>query len=105
MAAILAGLDALVFCGGIGEHAWRIRQRICQDFEWLGIELYETRNQAGEMVISRERSRVRIPRHSNRRREHDCPPQRAPACSCPFSGDAPIQLPHGAEVPRFRPVF
>lgn len=59
MAAILSGLDAVVFCGGIGEHAWRVRQRICAGFEWLGIELDEIRNQAGQTVISSDRSRVR----------------------------------------------
>ncbi len=60
MAAILSGLDALVFCGGIGEHAWRIRARVCQGFAWLGIELDDARNQAGEMIISSDRSRVRV---------------------------------------------
>jgi acetate kinase len=60
MAAILSGLDALVFCGGIGENAWRIRERICRGFEWLGIELDEARNQGGETVICSERSRVRV---------------------------------------------
>jgi acetate kinase len=59
MAAILAGLDAVVFCGGIGENAWRIRARICEDFEWLGLEMDDARNQAGGMVISSGRSRVR----------------------------------------------
>lgn len=60
MAAILGGVDALVFCGGIGENAWRIRERICQGFEWLGIELDDLRNQAGQIVISSDRSRVRV---------------------------------------------
>lgn len=60
MAAVLAGLDALVFCGGIGEHAWRIRERVCQGFEWLGIDLDESRNRAGETVISADGSRVRV---------------------------------------------
>ena len=60
MAAILAGLDALVFCGGIGENAWRIRERICQDFGWLGLELDETLNRAGETIVSSRRSRVRV---------------------------------------------
>jgi acetate kinase len=60
MAAILAGLDAVVFCGGIGENAWRIRARVCEDFEWLGLEMDDARNQAGEMVISSDRSRVRV---------------------------------------------
>ena len=60
MAAILSGLDAVVFCGGIGENAWRIRDRVCRGFEWLGIELDEIRNQTGEMIISSDRSRVRV---------------------------------------------
>lgn len=60
MTAILSGLDALAFSGGIGENAWRIRERICQSFEWLGIELDETRNRLGDSVISSDRSRVRV---------------------------------------------
>jgi acetate kinase len=60
MAAILAGFDAVVFCGGIGENAWRIRERVCRDFEWLGIMLDDARNRAGETVISADRSRVKV---------------------------------------------
>ncbi len=60
MTAILSGLDAVVFCGGIGEHAWRIRERVCQGFEWLGIELDDLRNRNGETVISSDRSRARV---------------------------------------------
>jgi acetate kinase len=59
MAAILSGLDAVVFCGGIGEHATTVRARICEGFEWLGLELDEARNQASETVVSSDRSRVR----------------------------------------------
>jgi acetate kinase len=39
LAAALGGLDALVFTAGIGEHAAAIRQRICRDAAWLGVEL------------------------------------------------------------------
>ena len=60
MAVVLSGLDAVVFCGGIGENAWRIRERVCAGFEWLGVELDEARNQTGETVISSDRSRVRV---------------------------------------------
>ncbi|ODS01120.1 acetate kinase [Methyloceanibacter methanicus] len=60
MVAVLSGLDALVFCGGIGENAWRIRERVCQDLGWLGLELDETQNREGETVISSYRSRVRV---------------------------------------------
>lgn len=35
LAAALGGLDALVFTGGIGEHAPGIRDRICTDLDWL----------------------------------------------------------------------
>ncbi|MGJ5075329.1 acetate/propionate family kinase [Bradyrhizobium oligotrophicum] len=60
MAAILSGIDAVVFCGGIGEHAWRIRERVCQGFEWLGIALDESRNRASHSLISSDQSRVRV---------------------------------------------
>ena len=38
-AAALGGLDTLVFAGGIGENAPRIRERICDRLEFLGIEI------------------------------------------------------------------
>jgi acetate kinase len=60
MAAVLCGLDSIVFCGGIGEHAVRIREQVCCGFEWLGLEPDEVRNRAGETVISSDRSRVRV---------------------------------------------
>jgi acetate kinase len=60
MTAILSGLDALAFAGGIGENAARIRTLICQDFEWLGMELDEARNELGAEVICSDRSRVRV---------------------------------------------
>jgi acetate kinase len=42
--AVLGGLDALVFGGGIGENAPRIRARICAGFEWLGLKLDDEAN-------------------------------------------------------------
>lgn len=60
MAAALEGLDAIVFCGGIGEHAWRIRQRVLEGMEWIGVELDIVANRNGAQVISSERSRVRV---------------------------------------------
>ncbi len=39
LAAALGGLDAIVFTAGIGENAVKIRERICRDAAWLGIEL------------------------------------------------------------------
>jgi len=59
MAAILGGVDAVVFAGGIGEHAFRVRGRICEGFEWLGLEVDEDRNRRNDTVFSTDRSRVR----------------------------------------------
>jgi acetate kinase len=38
LAAALGGIDALVFTGGIGEHAAPVRARVLQLAAWLGIE-------------------------------------------------------------------
>ena|SRR5688572_14159257 len=43
-AAVLGGLDGLVFTAGIGEHSAEIRGRICRASAWLGIELDEAAN-------------------------------------------------------------
>ncbi len=43
-AAVLGGIDALVFGGGIGENSPRIRARVCDGLRWLGLELDEGRN-------------------------------------------------------------
>jgi acetate kinase len=60
MAAVLEGLDAIVFCGGIGEHAAPIREYVLEAMEWIGVELDLDRNRAGETIISSDRSRVRV---------------------------------------------
>jgi acetate kinase len=58
LAAALGGLDALVFTGGIGEHAVAIRERVCRDAGWLGIELDPVANSAGGPRISTAASRA-----------------------------------------------
>ncbi|MFO1107003.1 MAG: acetate/propionate family kinase [Amaricoccus sp.] len=60
LAAVLGGLDALVFCGGIGENSRFIRQRICENLDWLGIELDRTRNEANERRINGSFSRTHV---------------------------------------------
>ncbi len=59
-AAVLGGLDTLVFSGGIGENAPVIRARICDGLQFLGIELDSPRNQANAPVISTDSSRVTV---------------------------------------------
>jgi acetate kinase len=52
LAAVLGGLDTLVFTGGIGEKAAVVRAEICRGLEYLGVELDETGNDAHAGVIS-----------------------------------------------------
>lgn len=59
-AAVLGGLDTLVFAGGIGEHAAPVRARICSGLEFFGLELDAARNEASAAVISTTASRVRV---------------------------------------------
>ncbi|HEY7031533.1 MAG TPA: acetate/propionate family kinase [Thermomicrobiales bacterium] len=54
LAAVLGGLDGLVFTGGIGEHAAPVRERICADLRFLGVRLDPARNRVDEAVISEE---------------------------------------------------
>ena len=58
LAAVLGGLDTLVFSGGIGENAPAIRARICGGLEHLGVALDRRRNAAGAAVVSSGRGRV-----------------------------------------------
>lgn len=59
-AAALGGLDTLVFAGGIGENAPKVRARICEGLGFFGIVLEAKRNTANEGVISAAASRVAV---------------------------------------------
>lgn len=59
-AAALGGLDALVFAGGIGENSSVVRERICQDLGFLGIELNLERNAKNAPLISVDGGRVSV---------------------------------------------
>ena len=66
LAAVLGGLDTLVFTGGIGEHAAHVRLRICEGLEFLGIRLDPRRNEVQVPVISREGTSATVARHEDR---------------------------------------
>jgi acetate kinase len=59
-AAVLGGLDLLIFAGGIGEHAPAIRKRICEGMGFLGIRLDFAANDANAGLISAGDSSVRV---------------------------------------------
>jgi acetate kinase len=59
-AAVLGGIDRLVFTGGIGENASVIRERVCADLGFLGVDLDQGLNREGGAIISTPSSRVTI---------------------------------------------
>jgi acetate kinase len=62
MAAALAGIDALVFTGGVGEHAPEVRAAVCHAFAWIGLTLDDAENSSAtpDAEISSQDSAVRV---------------------------------------------
>lgn len=52
LAAAMGGLDRLIFTGGIGEHSAVIRERICHELDFLGIQIDKKLNQGSKEDIS-----------------------------------------------------
>jgi acetate kinase len=66
-AALMGGIDVLVFTGGIGENSHEIRNRVCQRLDFLGITLDDDKNKSTKLTnendvsnISDEIARVKI---------------------------------------------
>ena len=60
LAAVLEGVDALVFSGGIGENAVAIRSAVLKGLGWMGIEFDSARNAAGQQTISPDNARIGV---------------------------------------------
>ena len=58
LAAVLGGIDGLVFTAGIGENSPEIRKRICEASAWLGIEVDDEANAGKGPRISTQASAV-----------------------------------------------
>lgn len=62
-AAVLGGLDILVFTGGVGENMSLMRKEVCENMEYMGIELDDALNESTrskEAVISKPTSKVKV---------------------------------------------
>ncbi|MDJ0740062.1 MAG: acetate/propionate family kinase [Gammaproteobacteria bacterium] len=60
MAAVLQGVDVMVFTGGIGEHAAAIRERVCERLGWLGVTLDAAANAAHGPLITAPTAATRV---------------------------------------------
>ena len=58
--AAMGGLDALVFTGGIGENSVEVREKVCENMEFLGIKLDKLKNDSGEIQISEASTKVSV---------------------------------------------
>ncbi len=59
-AAVLGGLDLLVFTGGIGEHSARVREGVCRGMAFLGIAVDGAKNARSEAEVSAGSGSVRV---------------------------------------------
>jgi acetate kinase len=60
LAAIMEGVDGLVFTGGIGEHDAVLRSDVCARLSWLGLTFDEDANQVNGPVISAAGSAIKV---------------------------------------------
>jgi acetate kinase len=60
LAAALGGLDAFVFTAGVGENSAVMRARIAKKLDWLGASLDAARNEAGDLLVSSDHSKVAL---------------------------------------------
>ena len=60
LAVAAGGIDTLVFTGGIGERSSIIRQRISQQLAWLGVDIDQSKNEAGNSKISSSDSPISV---------------------------------------------
>ncbi|GAB4514357.1 MAG: acetate kinase [Roseibium sp.] len=60
MAAVLGGLDTVVFTGGIGENAVTVREKVCEGLDWLGLHVDAERNRGQAETVSADASKVRV---------------------------------------------
>mgnify|MGYP001625114042 FL=1 len=59
-AAVLGGVDAIVFTGGIGEHSELIRELVMTDMEYLGVEFDNDANWKNAEALSKPSSKVKV---------------------------------------------
>lgn len=62
-AAVLNGVDLIIFTGGIGENDQPVREGVCKDFDYLGIKIDEKLNMATkgkDVILSTPESRTKV---------------------------------------------
>lgn len=61
--AVMNGMDALIFTGGIGENDWDVRRDVCKGFDYLGLKFDDAKNdglRAKQELLSAPDSKVKV---------------------------------------------
>ena len=61
--AVMNGVDAIAFTGGIGENATRVKKLVCKNFEYLGLDFDEEKNASrpkGNVELTKSNSKVKV---------------------------------------------
>ncbi len=58
--ALLKGVDAIIFTGGVGENSRKLRKDLANEFAYLGVSLDEAKNKASNTLITNEDSKVKF---------------------------------------------
>ncbi|MEO8352794.1 MAG: acetate/propionate family kinase, partial [Chthoniobacteraceae bacterium] len=59
----LNGADVLIFTAGVGENDWEVREKVCSNLDFCGLELdreLNRRTRSSETVISTPRSKIEV---------------------------------------------
>lgn len=61
-AAMMGGVDAVVFTAGIGENSIEIREMVCEGLEFLNLEIDKEKNhiRGKEVIVSKDNSKVKV---------------------------------------------
>lgn len=62
-AAVMNGIDILVFTGGIGENDFMLRQKVCENMQYLGLEIDSRINdglRGQDTILSTKKSKVKV---------------------------------------------
>jgi acetate kinase len=62
-AALMGGVDLIIFTGGVGENSWELRDGVCSEMEFMGVELNVELNKTirgVDTIISTDSSRVKV---------------------------------------------
>ncbi len=58
--ALLGGVEAIVFAGGIGEGSAKFRKEVMVNFKFLGVKIDEKKNKQQATIISAAKSKIKV---------------------------------------------